>query len=312
MSEVSYFWNGLSQGDAYRNSPYNTDTMALLEGVHSLQFGDKAGVIGGYANNLAVTASAWQASLNTGAAIVNGRIYISNASVVFPLSVSGVWLIGLRYDVAGQTIRAVAKGPYNSELAATYAIVQSSSIWEMPLATVNIQLPLGTPIVADKRAYVLRRATERIFIQSVSGYNVTDGTGIVRNSDLGVTLPNNKNAYAFGSILVSEKFLKSTSTATLYGVGKTTLTLAEDVYVTNLVNYGVIGGAYNTYTNGAPALGVVSLYLDTFTIVSTDVLANMTPGANLLLRFQRDATNVNDTLNSSLYFSGWFLDYSII
>lgn len=136
MTEISFPWDGTSVGDAtlaeYSSKEFIQDWLQLtlvydrtLEGVIDTNY---AGLTGG----LQVAAGAGVVTVQTGAAIVDGRLYKNTAVLTLtPSSGSRVDRVVLRRDVAAQTVRAVIK---EGTAGTPPALTQNDAIWEISLA----------------------------------------------------------------------------------------------------------------------------------------------------------------------------------
>lgn len=136
MTEISFPWDGTSVGDAtlaeYSSKEFIQDWLQLtlvydrtLEGVIDTNY---AGLTGG----LQVAAGAGVVTVQTGAAIVDGRLYKNDAVLTLtPTSGSRVDRVVLRRDVAAQTVRAVIK---EGTAGTPPTLTQNDSIFELSLA----------------------------------------------------------------------------------------------------------------------------------------------------------------------------------
>ncbi len=141
MTERSFYWGGTSIGDA-TDSPYDNDEFSdiwrkLFTVDRTLQ-----GIIEGYENELAVTnPSGLIIAIDTGAALVDGKFYESDAFRNFSRSAPAVLTridrIVLRKSWASQTVRLVVR--VGTEGGGVPNLIQNDgTLWEIPIAQVSI------------------------------------------------------------------------------------------------------------------------------------------------------------------------------
>lgn len=141
MTQKSFLWPGSSGGDAalapmsaedfadfffYALEHYPIDDGTVLASSPTAILGDtiggtmvpiRASVIGGVGNNLEVdNYSGLNVRIETGAAIVDGRLYYNDAQVLSTLltapgSGTNYYAFGLEANFTAQTVRAVVQGP---------------------------------------------------------------------------------------------------------------------------------------------------------------------------------------------------------
>lgn len=159
MTERSYVWEHNGIGDASL-SPYSDDEWADIwsflinyapsyDGVLFTQRASHTGM-------LEVTNSGTTINVATGAALVNGRLYRSNATVSHSATGSSVWhVVGLRESFAAQTVRSFIRGTYASRAAALASLVKTDgTTWEIPLATVEMDGAGAVNQIMDERYYI--------------------------------------------------------------------------------------------------------------------------------------------------------------
>jgi len=151
MTQLSYFWDGSTIGDAAL-APYNIEDIHALLDILFMSDNTREGVIGGYLNMLAVTnTGGLNMQVDTGAALIKGYFYTNDAAkasaVVMPGAGYNYYTYVLRLDVAAQTIRAVALGPSASGYP---TVTQTAATWEIELARVRVD-NIGTVSVTDRR-----------------------------------------------------------------------------------------------------------------------------------------------------------------
>lgn len=145
--------------------------------------------------------------------------------------------------------------------------------------------------------------TRKFLVPAVGGYNVTDSIALIRQQAQGWTLLDNKISDALGNFFVPQDFVSGmTATAIVAPIG------AANIYSENHAYYGACTEAYNTTTDSVAvaAVGVTAVLCCIQTITLTaeaidDIVS---------LRFRRTATDALDTLNASVYFIGWIIEYT--
>ena len=156
MAEKSFPWTNNATGDG------------TLGGYTALEWGElhrylfnggqeaTQGVLKGVLNELAVTGTSSPVAVNTGAAVVYGKVYQNTASVNLTVSTPAVGTTGghviLRLDWTAQTVRLVAVRNTDG-VNSTPSLTQSTSTqWEIRLATFTITTG-GVIALTDARAY---------------------------------------------------------------------------------------------------------------------------------------------------------------
>jgi hypothetical protein len=141
MTEISFFWGGVTHGDhgSYHSNTFAENMARLLNNDITLD-----SVLTGKANELIVTDRGIASSevlVDTGSALVNGRLYINTASK--PVAVLNNYIVVLKIDYAGKTITATAHA---------LPLVQTPGVtWEVLLASVTVAAGVAT--VTDLRTF---------------------------------------------------------------------------------------------------------------------------------------------------------------
>jgi len=159
MVEFSIPWAGTIVGDA---GPYSDDDWSDMYRKFFSRDRTTQGVLQDYANELEVTSpGALQVEVDTGAAIVDGKFYETDAvvplAVVAPGAGDQYYTVMLQKNWIGanaQTVRVALYGPVVPPPAAPlYGATQvDGTIWEIPLATVRVHHD-NTTVVTDTRAF---------------------------------------------------------------------------------------------------------------------------------------------------------------
>lgn len=152
MAETSWYWPGTTVGDAV-NAPYDDDEFSDLWRKLFTRDRTLQGVIEDYENELAVSMSGANARVATGAALVDGKFYETDANVDTaigtPAALTRIDRVVLRKSWAAQTVRvAVLTG---IEGGAAPALIQTDGVtWEIPLAQISVTVaPVYT--ITDER-----------------------------------------------------------------------------------------------------------------------------------------------------------------
>jgi hypothetical protein len=169
MTQLSLMWGGTTVGDA-TSAPYSDDEFSDMMDMLLVRDRAAQGILPttrvGFTNELAVIdAGGATARVQSGAALVDGKLYTNDANVDFTVSGASVhWIIGLRKSWAGQTVRAFARGNYASAALALASLVQTDgTTWEIPLATVLTTAGGDVSTVIHERKFV-RTTFKRFFV----------------------------------------------------------------------------------------------------------------------------------------------------
>ena len=153
MAESSLPWGGTVTGDA---GPYTDDDWSDM--FRKLFMFDRTtqGVLAGYANELIVTGASSPVSVDTGAAMVDGKFYESTSVETFTISTPSastrVDRIVLEKDWTAQTVRLARVD--GVEGAGVPALTQSDgSTWQIPIYQVSITTG-GVITLTDDRSYL--------------------------------------------------------------------------------------------------------------------------------------------------------------
>lgn len=170
MAEKSYVWDGLTVGDA-TEAPYSATEWAaqrnLLQGIGASfpNYGVLSGTGGGTYEPLAVLATnpaSTNVEVRSGAAMVNGKLYESTATVTLAIAANAsgnarIDTVVLRIDYTLQTTRAVVLQGTPAASPARPTLTQNASTWEMPLADIAVAngfSTIGQTNITQRRRYV--------------------------------------------------------------------------------------------------------------------------------------------------------------
>lgn len=156
MTERSYYWGGTVTGDASL-APYTDDEFSDLWRLLFTSDPATQGVISGYLNALAASGAVSPVAINTGAALVDGKAYINDASlnvtIPTPSGATRIDRIVLRKDFLNQTVRITRIA--GAEGGGAPAITQTDNVtWDIKLCQVSITT-LGAITLTDERTYAV-------------------------------------------------------------------------------------------------------------------------------------------------------------
>lgn len=167
MAQSSKPWDGTSVGDAIE-APYSSNEWAhiwnALHGIGSVfpNYGYIPGTGDGTYEPLQVrqtTIASANVEIHIGAALVNGKLYESDATeqLAVGANASGnarIDTLVLRTDYTAQTIRQVIKQGTPAGSPVRPSLTQSASIWEIPLADIAVANGFSTIVdinITDRR-----------------------------------------------------------------------------------------------------------------------------------------------------------------
>lgn len=173
MTETSSPWDGITVGDA-ANAPYSASEWAHLWAQlnEAGSLFPNYGIIpgsgdGSYAAAAVIATGSANIDVKIGAALVNGRLYETDAAVGLTVgsNASGnprIDTVVLRADYTAQTIRAVIKQGTPAASPARPSLTQNTSLWEMPLADIAVANGFSTinqSDITDRRRSVHHAAS---------------------------------------------------------------------------------------------------------------------------------------------------------
>lgn len=151
MTEYSYFWKG-TDGDAAMN-PYSAHDFS--EYIRKIFEADRsaANVLKGYASSLVVTnPSALTIRVASGAALVDGKLYINDSDIDFPLSTPGsgtdYYLVVLRKNFS---LHTVTVGLLSNNGSAPAVTQTDGVMWEVELARFTLTSAGVMSTITDSR-----------------------------------------------------------------------------------------------------------------------------------------------------------------
>lgn len=282
-------------------------------------------------NQLVVTSpGASQISIDTGAAIVDGRVYtndtaISAVAITNPAANPRIDRVVVRQNytaidytsvnapaliVDANTARiAIISGAENVAPVAP-ALTQDedrATYWDIPLAQYQIAVAGTITNLTDEREFV-DAETKRLFVNVLCGYDNTGGASApitCDGTDLRLLLVDGNDYYGSGRFCVPNDFISGmTSTAVTSNIGAG----AGNIYCSNAYSAGACGQAESTHT-GTTGLSAVATTANVQNCLQELSLASVAVDDIVLLSFDRDAANVLDTVNADVRFYGWIVDY---
>jgi len=154
MAETSLPWSGTSIGDA---GPYSDDTWSDMYRKLFITDRTTQGVLDGYANEIEITGATSPVSVNTGAALVDGKFYendsSANITVPTPSGDTRIDRIVLRKSWSAQTVRLTRIE--GVEGGGVPALTQNDGVtWDIPLYQVSITTG-GNITLTDERSFIV-------------------------------------------------------------------------------------------------------------------------------------------------------------
>ena len=331
--------------NGYNDSgPYSRDQWAqklIIEHV-----GDEVtdrGPYYGYLNALEPTNPAGvTVSVDTGAGYVNGSLLVNSASVSFtvtaPLANPRIDLVCLvenntnaavsdgtasngwifptdptDYDglssIPAYTARLVIVKGAEAGAPVAPALDQSSTLYMVPLAQYQVSVVPAISNFTDSRAFVDAN-TKYLFLPGLGGRDVTGGLDI---------LPATNGAFIASFLLADAT---DTSISAFFGAPSDYISDMDvygvvysnaaggNIYVSNAYAIGACGESISTHSGStgltAEAIDTNLSYYDCHAAIT---LSNVNDLDIIRLTFERDATNVLDTVNADVYFVGFFISY---
>jgi len=318
VSQESIFWptDGVGDGTA---TGYTSDQWKWAMRMMWTVDPTTEGVALGFLNDLGVTnPGGVTLRVASGGGVVYGLPYRNTANVDFTLTTPVInttgWRLVLRADWAAQTVRLVLLESADGVLAAPGVTQTAGVTWEITLATGTITV-VPAVAVTDARAYLepgiqlgpgrIANRTRRIFVSADTGYNLTDGTDIFQTvSPTGLPFPDDKVCHATSFVAVPKDYVPGTDiiiTSVVESAASGNLNSAL------AVSYGLCAGVLSVTATGNVVDAVI---LNRFYCVNAYTFTNALPDQLLVVEFARIANVAADTINDSVQFVGWYLDYT--
>lgn len=210
MTEYSHFWGGDHIGDIASDWRVSDDDFAkMLRNVFGL--GDayewsvglpagysiktQGGVLKGVLNECEITEDSLNIRIDSGVAIVDGRIYYNESlysywGLAVPAVTTEYYIFALRALDAGQTVRIRAIGPQTDPANLVQTFTQGSDVYE-PLAAVSIT-PGSVVTIYDLRRFIRSQGYQIPILVGRQGdedydeWNVAGSDSITPDSQVGI------------------------------------------------------------------------------------------------------------------------------
>lgn len=232
MTEYSHFWGGDHIGAIASDWRVSDDDFAMmlrnvfglgtpytwdvgLPAGYSIQ--TQCGVLKARDNELEVTENSLDIEVDTGVAIVDGRIYNNTAgglvagTIVAPGSGTNYYLCGLRAIKASQTVRAVLIGPETDPANIVQPFTPGTDVLE-PLAAITIDSGSSVTIY-DLRRFIRPMGYQLISLIRRQGdedsllWNEPGTDGIILDSEVGIMFGCFQDDYDAAAGHTAEKYL---------------------------------------------------------------------------------------------------------
>lgn len=321
VTQDSIFWPTSDIGDGLATG-YTSDQWQWAMRMMWLNDPTTQGVSQGYLNELELTNPAGTVvRVATGGAIVYGFPFRSTTDVDLTLFTPVIGTTGyrvvLRADWATQTVRIVLLQSADGVAAAPAATQTAGVTWEISLGGGTITV---APVVAiqDVRTWLdpgieidntkLADRDRSLFVQPVEC--VVSAAHVVRTSRYGWSLADAVDTECFGAFRVPEDY------------GGTNVMVIRPVFVPNGAGGGLIVSLTNnaefSATGEAPNTHAVTsgVVLTPIGAVEVITIAPITLNPTVLLddwitlRLFRDGNGAGDTYTDTLFFMGWWVDYT--
>lgn len=313
MAQTSYYWGGTVTGDASL-APYSDDEFSDIWRRMFQRNRAYQGVIGGYANALAVTNPAGNtARVASGAAFVDGKFYENTANVDFAVP-NGDYAIVLRKTWATQQVRLALIGPGPG--VPPTPTQNDGVVWEIIIADMVVG---GGAFVSlyDRRRYVFRGPSRRVLVPV---RDAADALGRCVWDTLGWTLKDNQYSNVWAEWFVPNDYYANLKINPLVVANSPAV---GNIYLPNwyvlfgpwqiaLCNsdtwgdYNVLDGSLVAHPLGITDAIICGPELD----FSVDDIIR--PNDYMHFQFSRDGTHISDTLNDDCYIQGFMLEYDSI
>jgi len=180
------------------------------------------------------------------------------------------------------------------------SIVAGANTVLAKLGAGNVAFQLIVPALVTDR-------TRKFFVPALGGYNDTDVADIVHNEIQGIPFPDAKDCSGFGQFMVPEDFVSDmTVTVVIIPIG------TGDVYSRNRIEYSACGEASSTHSDFIPGGGGLAAVAVTATereCIQEVTLANEAIGDLMSCLYQRDGTDILDTIGATVKLLGWIVEY---
>lgn len=277
------------------------------------------GVLHGYEDELEVTAGSGEVLIGAGAALVNGRLFWSDAqeslTVDTPSASARTDRVVVRADWTSQTVRLAYLKNGSEGTGTPPALTQTEgTLFEIPLAQVLVSTGGGIT-ATDERVFVgdtsiLHEprvdARQYVFIPAAAG--LVGATAISGWDCDGIECAAGVDTSVYGKAYYPLEDASELGDLHLMVIGWYGDAASGDVYIYHYINWGAEGEDYNadSYTYGAVET-LEQNELARMGWVSGDI-SGVAPGDYISMRFVRKGTDVLDT-GGTVHVLGWLLVY---
>lgn len=336
-SQPQHGCNAGAVADDIDYGPWTSDQWARF--YETMLTSDQAatqGVVRGFLNELEVSGAGVAVTVQTGAGLCNGHFLIGEGAPAWTVNVTPPaggntrcdYVVMLENNTAGvyspgiATMECPGTADYGGvadqvpEYSCRLAVVkgadnvacppgtlsQTTNLWMTPLASIEWNVSQTIETVTDLRYYIHEYEVDEL-IPAVNGYNITDGTWLPPTQYFPVDLLDAKLCSTQGVWRVPADFVRSLTIGPVMvsaGIG--------NVYASEAMRSGKVGesGNANNYDIAIAAYALDTLVNEPFTHVITDAEI----GDYFRVQFYRDAVDALDTIDSSVYFYGWRVQYT--
>lgn len=334
MAETSRPWPGTTIGDA---GPYSSNDWNDVWGATSragVDFGSSdnynIGVLYQLGNALEPTVNGTDIDVDTGGSLVDGLYHENTATVSVPITASGVgtsridiivvrknYQQAVTYTPAGaaptvppRTARITVIRGTEAGAPVAPSLTQDTTrttYWDIPLAQVEVSAAGVLSGFADLREYV-DAETKHLFVPVLIGYNTTGVSAIsldTNNTSVApfIELPDAVISSAIGRFIVPSDYLSDMTAETIL------IPAANgDVYLQCQFGAGACGESTTTH-NGSVAIAAIAVTTGVYNCIAELDITGITPGDIVFVLPLRDATNILDTVNASVYVQGINITY---
>lgn len=300
MTQRSWFWGGTSTGDAGLPAPYGAPySDDMFSDIFSHLFSrdrNTQGVIPtdntSYSSNLSCTYTNSTVTVGTGIAIVDGKVYASDATTALDFSGDGAFYVVLRKSWTAQTVRLA--------LIATSSLTRTDGVtWDVPI---HYFVRAGGAVTTynDYRFYAVRPSTNVI---PVTMYDIANtdyvqtiqfGNGLDLSFNTHFVLPMDYNS----SLVIKARFRYATAATSMYYYtylraqdfdDALLLDESEQIFISGYITHAMNG----TMLDDSVYDEVVTLFDSTVDLPNTPLVKYR--GGYMRFTFFRAGSSVNDT-----------------
>lgn len=168
-------------------------------------------------------------------------------------------------------------------------------------ATVTAKFAAGSITATE-----IANRTRTFLVPAVGGYDtfLSEAGAYPRFSILGWSLVDTVLRTVTGEFMIPSDFASDmTVAAVVYS------TANGNLYNQGVISYGASGQAYNTHSD-VIAAAATAVTANQYCVIRSTALSAEAIGDYVALQFERDATNILDTINNTVYFRGWLVTYT--